>query len=79
VGDLSNALARLLRSGGRLPTLHDLSRERVSAIHSGGGAVIQNDLLPLGEETGQMPVRTGFGDVQVEETVLRYIVAGRQD
>lgn len=36
------------------------------------------DLLPPGEETGQILVRTRFADVQVEDTDLRYIVAGWQ-
>jgi ubiquinone/menaquinone biosynthesis C-methylase UbiE len=73
-----NALARLLRPGGYLLILHDLSREKVNVIHSGGGAAIQNDLLPPGEETGQMLVRAGFGDVEVEDSDERYVVAGRQ-
>ena len=73
-----NALARLLRPGGHLLILHDLSREKVNAIHSGGGAAIQNDLLPPGEETGRMLVRAGFGGVQVEDNDERYVVAGRQ-
>jgi hypothetical protein len=51
----------------------------VNAIHSGGGAAIQNDLLPPGEETGRMLVRAGFGDVQVEDTAERYAVVGRKD
>jgi SAM-dependent methyltransferase len=74
-----NALARLLRPGGHLLILHDLSREKVNAIHRGGGAAIQNDLLPPGEETGRILVRAGFGDVQVEDTAERYVVTGRKD
>jgi len=73
-----NALARLLRPGGHLLILHDLSREKVNAIHSSGGAAIQNDLLPPGEETGQMLVRAGFADVQMEDSDERYVVAGRR-
>jgi ubiquinone/menaquinone biosynthesis C-methylase UbiE len=73
-----NALARLLRPGGHLLILHDLSREKVNAIHSSGGAAIQNDLLPPGEETGRMLVQAGFGDVQVEDSDERYMVAGRR-
>lgn len=72
-----NALARLLRPGGHLLILHDLSREKVNAIHSGGGAAIQNDLLPPGEETRRMLVWAGFGDVQVEDSDERYVVAGQ--
>ncbi len=73
-----NALARLLRPGGHLLILPDLSRESVNAIHSsGGGTAIQNHLLPPGEETGRMPMRAGFGDVQVEDSDERYVITGR--
>jgi SAM-dependent methyltransferase len=71
------ALVRLLRPGGHLLILHDLSRERVNAIHSSGGPAIQNDLLPPGDETGRMLARAGFVDVRVEDTEERYVVAGR--
>jgi ubiquinone/menaquinone biosynthesis C-methylase UbiE len=71
-------LARVLAPGGYLLILHDLSRAQVNAIHSGGGAAIQNDLLPPGEATGQMLVRSGFGDVQVEDTDEHYVVVGRR-
>jgi ubiquinone/menaquinone biosynthesis C-methylase UbiE len=73
------SLAYLLRPGGRLLILHDLSREKVNAIHSGGGAAIQNDLLPPAEETGRMLVRLGFDDLQMEDTGERYVVVGRRD
>jgi demethylmenaquinone methyltransferase/2-methoxy-6-polyprenyl-1,4-benzoquinol methylase len=73
------SLARLLRPGGYLLILHDLSREKVNAIHSSGGAAIQNDLLPTGEQAGRMLMRTGFVSVQVEDTDERYVVAGRKD
>jgi len=74
-----NALARVLRPGGHLLILHDLSREKVNAIHSSRGAAIQNDLRPPGEEKGQMLVRAGFGDMQVEDSDECYVIAGRQD
>jgi ubiquinone/menaquinone biosynthesis C-methylase UbiE len=73
------SLARLLRPGGYLLILHDLSREKVNAIHSSGGAAIQNDLLPTGGQTGRMLMRTGFVGVQVEDTDEQYVVAGRKD
>jgi len=72
-------LARVLRPGGHLLILHDLSREKVNAIHSGAGEPIQNDLLPPGAETRQMLVEAGFTGVLVEDTDERYIVAGRRD
>lgn len=71
------SLAGALRPRGHLLILHNLSREKVNAIHSGGGEAIQNDLLPPGRETGQMLVRAGFVDVSVEDTDQRYTVSGR--
>jgi SAM-dependent methyltransferase len=71
-------LARVLRPGGHLLVLHDLSREQVNAIHSGGGEAIHNDLLPPGAETRRMLVRAGFGDVQVEDTDEHYVAIGRR-
>jgi ubiquinone/menaquinone biosynthesis C-methylase UbiE len=71
------SLAHLLRPGGHLFILHDLSREKVNAIHSSGGAAIQNDLLPPGEETGHMLMQAGFVGVRVEDTDERYVVVGR--
>jgi len=73
------SLACILRPGGYLLILHDLSREKVNAIHSGGGEAIRKDLLPPGREAGRMLLKAGFGDVQVEDTEEHYIVAGRQD
>jgi len=71
-------LAQVLRSGGYLLILHDLSREKVNTIHSKGGEAIQNDLLPPGVETEWMLIRAGFVDVQVEDTDEHYMVAGRR-
>jgi ubiquinone/menaquinone biosynthesis C-methylase UbiE len=71
-------LARALAPGGCLLILHDLSREQVNAIHSGAGGPIQHDLLPPGEAAGQMLVRAGFSDVQVEDTDEHYVVVGRR-
>lgn len=74
-----NQLARMLRPGGHLLILHDISREKVNAIHSRGGPAIRHDLLPPGDETGRMLVQAGFGDVRVEDTEEHYVVAGRRD
>jgi ubiquinone/menaquinone biosynthesis C-methylase UbiE len=71
------SIARVLRPGGHLLILHDLGREQVNAIHSSGGAAIQRDLLPAGEEARRMLVRAGFVGVCVEETGEHYIVSGR--
>ena len=70
-------LARLLRPVGHLLILHDLSRERVNAIHSSGGPAIQHDLLPPGEETARMLMGAGLVKVRIEDTDARYIVAGQ--
>jgi demethylmenaquinone methyltransferase/2-methoxy-6-polyprenyl-1,4-benzoquinol methylase len=70
-------LARLLQPGGHLLILHDLSRERVNAIHSSGGPAIQHDILPPGEDTGRMLMDADFVSVQVEDTDEHYIVAGQ--
>jgi demethylmenaquinone methyltransferase/2-methoxy-6-polyprenyl-1,4-benzoquinol methylase len=73
-----STLARALQPGGHLLILHDLSRERVNAIHSSSGPAIRNDLLPPGEETRDMLLRAGFIDVRVEDTDARYVAAGRK-
>jgi ubiquinone/menaquinone biosynthesis C-methylase UbiE len=69
------SIARVLRSGGHLLILHDLSREAVNAIHSSGGTAIQNDLLPAGEEVRRMLMQAGFVDGWVEDTDEHYIVS----
>jgi demethylmenaquinone methyltransferase/2-methoxy-6-polyprenyl-1,4-benzoquinol methylase len=70
-------LARILRPGGYLLILHDLSREKVNAIHSGGGEAIRNDLLPPGVETRRMLTEAGFIAVKVEDTDEHYVAVGR--
>ncbi|MGC9334820.1 MAG: class I SAM-dependent methyltransferase [Anaerolineae bacterium] len=72
------SLACMLRPGGHLLIVHDLSRERVNAIHGSGGEAIRNDLLPPGAETMRMLLQVGFADVyHVEDTDEHYRVAGR--
>ena len=71
-------LARVLAPGGRLLILHDLSREEVNAIHSSGGPAIEHDLLPPDEETRQMLLDAGFGDVWVEDLPAHYIASGQR-
>jgi len=66
-------LALALRPGGGLLVLHDLSRERVNAIHRGGGEAIRNDLLPPGTETERMLTGCGFTDVEVEDGEEHYL------
>jgi len=71
-------LARVLRPGGGLLILHDLSREEVNTIHGQGGEAIRNDLLPPGTETGRMLDEAGFSRVKVEDTKELYVVTGRR-
>jgi ubiquinone/menaquinone biosynthesis C-methylase UbiE len=78
-GAALQALAQALLPGGYLLILHNLSRARVNAIHSSGGAAIRNDLLPPGDETRQMLARAGFCNVHVEDTEEQYLVTGRRD
>ena len=72
-------MAGVLRPGGSLLIVHDLSRGKLNAIHSSGGAAIQNDLLPPGEETREMLVRAGFHGVQVEDTEEFYVAVGSRN
>ncbi len=72
------ALARVLAPGGWLLVLHDLSRERVNAIHSGAGPPIHQDLLPPGEEMRQMLVRAGLIDTRVADTKDHYVAVGHR-
>jgi ubiquinone/menaquinone biosynthesis C-methylase UbiE len=72
-------MARVLRRGGHLLIVHDLSRERVNAIHRSGGKAIENDLLPPGEELYRMLVEVGFSAVQVEDTASHYVAVGCWD
>lgn len=69
-------LARVLQPGGHLLILHDLSRDKVNAVHRNGGTAIQNDLLPPSEEMVQMLVRAGFSAVQAEDSESRFVVLG---
>ena len=70
-------LGRALAPGGTLLILHDLSRERVNAIHGGAGGAIANDLLPPGEDLHAMLLAAGYGDVWVEDGAAQYRATGR--
>ncbi len=71
-------LRRVLTPGGTLLILHDLSRERVNAIHSGAGGAIANDLLPPGKTLREMLRATGFSDIRVEDNAARYRAVGHK-
>jgi ubiquinone/menaquinone biosynthesis C-methylase UbiE len=70
-------IARVLHRSGHLLIVHDLSRERVNAIHRGKGEPIQNDLLPPGEELYRTLVDLGFFGVQVQDTESHYVAVGQ--
>lgn len=72
-------LTQVLEPGGHLLILHDLSRDKVNAIHGGGAKAIQNDLLPPGPETAQMLVQAGFEVLDVKDADDGYRVVGRRD
>ncbi len=71
-------LRRVLSPGGALLILHDLSRERVNAIHSGAGGAIANDLLPPGEWMQQLLGAAGFDEVWVEDSATCYLAGGHK-
>lgn len=73
------SLTHILEPGGHLLILHDLSREKVNAIHGGGAKAIQNDLLPPGPETAQMLAEAGFEVLAVQDTDEGYRVVGKLD
>jgi ubiquinone/menaquinone biosynthesis C-methylase UbiE len=72
-------MSRVLQRGGHLLIMHDLSRERVNAIHRSSGKAIQNDLLPPGEELYRMLVDVGFSAVDVQDTASHYVAVGCWD
>jgi ubiquinone/menaquinone biosynthesis C-methylase UbiE len=72
-------IARALCPGGCLLILHDLSRGQVNAIHRNGGVVIQNDLLPPGDELHHLLVDVGLSGVQVQDADSYYMAIGHRN
>lgn len=70
-------LARVLRPGGLLLILHDLSRDEVNTIHRSVGSPIGEDLLPPGEELARFLQETGFSPIEVEDGPEGYWAIGR--
>jgi len=71
-----DSIAATLLPGGHLLILHDLSRQEVNHIHSNGGEAIKDDLLPPGDETMRLLLKSGFEAIQVEDTPDHYLVFG---
>lgn len=71
-------LKRVLKPGGRLFILHDLSREKVNAIHQNARSkVIHQDTLPEGQAICQMLERTGFRPLCVEDNETHYVITAQ--
>jgi len=67
---------RVLRLGGWLLILHDLSRQRVNEVHQNARAeIIHQDLLPSGLELSQLLNQTGYATTCVEDDDTHYVVA----
>jgi demethylmenaquinone methyltransferase/2-methoxy-6-polyprenyl-1,4-benzoquinol methylase len=68
-------LRRVIRTGGSLLILHDLSREEVNAIHQGAQAeIIHQDVLPEGSELVGWLKRSSFLPDRVDDAPEHYIV-----
>lgn len=64
---------RGLQVGGNLLILHDISREKVNAIHRNAQVkIIHHDLLPEGNILGQMLSRAGYQLLSLEEDDTHY-------
>lgn len=71
-----HSIYQILQPGSKMLILHEISRERVNAIHQNAAAVeIHQDLLPENDEMYQMLVSTGFTDIQINDSQDRYTVA----
>jgi ubiquinone/menaquinone biosynthesis C-methylase UbiE len=73
------SIYKVLRSGGRLLILHEISRERVNAIHQNAAAMeIHQDLLPENDRMVRLLVKCRFIKTQVDDDQNRYsVIAGK--
>ena len=70
-----SAFHRLLVPGGVFLILHDLSREKVNAIHgTAKNPIIHQDLLPTGRALEKTVKAVGFSPILVEDLSDRYII-----
>ena len=69
------SIHQVLRPGGRLLILHEISRERVNAVHQNAAAVeIHQDLLPENDEMVRLLSEGRFGKIIVDDDQNRYSV-----
>ena len=73
------SLRSVLRSGGQLLILHEISREKVNEVHRRAAAVeIHRDLLPENDEMRQMLTDGGFSEIQINDGLNCYTVVVRK-
>jgi ubiquinone/menaquinone biosynthesis C-methylase UbiE len=73
------SILQVLRPGGKLLILHEISRERVNAIHQNAAAVeIHQDLLPENNEMARLLSEGRFVKIKVDDAQNRYsVIAGK--
>ncbi len=65
----------LLKEGGRLVIMHDLSRAKVNAIH-GGSQTVKNDRLPASGEVVKLLTEAGYhAETEIDNGELYFIKA----
>lgn len=73
------SLLGVLRSGGPLLILHEISRERVNEVHQRAAAVeIHQDLLPENDEMHRLLAEGGFSEIQIDNGLNRYTAVARK-
>ncbi len=70
-------LRRVLRPGGWLIVMHDISRAAVNAVHSKKAMTIRADLVPPANEMQQLVTGAGFTQVSVEDGEDHYLALGQ--
>ncbi len=71
-------LKQVLKPGGCLFILHDMSREKVNDVHQHAQAeIIHNDILPSGEALRHMLVACGYQPLHVADDENHYAVCAQ--